>query len=379
VADGGLMQRRYEPIGVAEMLAAPGWQERAHGVGLVVELPPVRVEIPALNFGRYFLERWPVRESPGFVDWRQAFYESVRPAAYRMDDVMLHSRAGIVVYEDRVVRETLAHTSPEDHHYVRDGESIVLDTPVRGLAGSYVSALAGANANYFHNVVDCVGRLSAVPEALLASADGILVPEGCAVVARMLELAGGMPPLVPVGAGETIRVQHVILPGEMYGPIDFHPCLMGVLDRVAAGVNRARGRGRRIYIDRRGAWRRKLLNEDAVIEALAPFGLELVLLEEMTIEAQIGLFRDAALIVAPHGAGLTNLVYAQPGCRVLELQMDAYVNWAFRRFAALRGVQYDCIIGRAVDPWTDLSPAVHGMRWAISVPHVVAAVHSMVG
>jgi capsular polysaccharide biosynthesis protein len=110
-----------------------------------------------------------------------------------------------------------------------------------------------------------------------------------------------------------------------------------------------------------------------MLQPIRPHGLE-----SLSVYEQICLFREAQFVVAPHGAGLTNLAYARPGCFVLELQMDAYVNWAFRRFCALRGLTYDCLVGRSVGKWTELDPSVHGMEWLISVPHVVAAVSSII-
>jgi capsular polysaccharide biosynthesis protein len=130
---------------------------------------------------------------------------------------------------------------------------------------------------------------------------------------------------------------------------------------------------KRFYIDRREAGARKVTNEDEVISALAMLGVVPIALERLSIKAQVGLFRDAELIIAPHGAGLANLIWSRPACSVLELLMDAYVNWGFRHLAAMKGLNYDCILGRGEKPWLDLSGGVHFMRWEVSVPHLSAA------
>lgn len=51
---------------------------------------------------------------------------------------------------------------------------------------------------------------------------------------------------------------------------------------------------------------------------LAEYGFERVELEDLTIPEQAALFADADAVVAPHGAGLANLVYARDA-QVLEL------------------------------------------------------------
>src|SRR5580658_4907874 len=77
--------------------------------------------------------------------------------------------------------------------------------------------------------------------------------------------------------------------------------------------------GTRLYVSRGDAGFRRLVNEPAVIETLARFGFEAVALTGMSFARQAQLFHDAAIVVAPHGAGLADLVLARPGIQVVEL------------------------------------------------------------
>jgi len=86
------------------------------------------------------------------------------------------------------------------------------------------------------------------------------------------------------------------------------------------------GRRRRLYIDRRGAPNRRLVNETEVIAALARFVVQPVSLDGATLADLAALFADAELVVAPHGAGLANIVFAPHDCRVVELLPDRYAN-----------------------------------------------------
>jgi capsular polysaccharide biosynthesis protein len=54
------------------------------------------------------------------------------------------------------------------------------------------------------------------------------------------------------------------------------------------------------------------------VGALGPLGFERYVLEDLAIAEQIELFHDAEFVVAPHGAGLANLVFGT-GASVLEL------------------------------------------------------------
>jgi len=61
------------------------------------------------------------------------------------------------------------------------------------------------------------------------------------------------------------------------------------------------------------------LNESEIETALASRGFRTVVLSEMSFEAQVRSFSRARLIVAGHGAGLTNLLFAPPGAAVVEI------------------------------------------------------------
>src|SRR5690606_39867557 len=78
-----------------------------------------------------------------------------------------------------------------------------------------------------------------------------------------------------------------------------------------------------------GARRRRLVNEEALITALAAHDIVAVTLEEMTFVEQVRLFAEAELIVALHGAGLANLVFSD-AVHVVEIGSRAWPNPCFK-------------------------------------------------
>jgi hypothetical protein len=95
--------------------------------------------------------------------------------------------------------------------------------------------------------------------------------------------------------------------------------------RERVGVKPAPRRpGNRILISRAGAASRRIRNEDDLLQALSPLGFERYRLETLPVEEQIALFQDAECVVAPHGAGLANLVFA-PETAVVELFAADYI------------------------------------------------------
>jgi capsular polysaccharide biosynthesis protein len=103
----------------------------------------------------------------------------------------------------------------------------------------------------------------------------------------------------------------------------------------------------RVYISR-GLRRhsRKVTNEADVVDLLARWEVEAIRLEEMTIAEQIALFRCAELVIAPHGAGLANLVFCGAGTKVIEIFDPGYVNVCFWKLASqVEGVEYHYVLG----------------------------------
>ena len=96
--------------------------------------------------------------------------------------------------------------------------------------------------------------------------------------------------------------------------------------------------GERLYISRAKARRRCVANEGELWSALEPRGFDKLHLEDLTWSQQIAAFRSAKVIVAPHGAGLANMVFCQSGTKVIELFNRSYVNGCFWQLAALAGI-----------------------------------------
>lgn len=67
----------------------------------------------------------------------------------------------------------------------------------------------------------------------------------------------------------------------------------------------------RVYISRSTATGRRVINEADVLEALTPFGFVAYNLENLSFSDQVRLFSQAKIVIAPHGAGLANIMFSQ--------------------------------------------------------------------
>lgn len=134
---------------------------------------------------------------------------------------------------------------------------------------------------------------------------------------------------------------------------------------------------RLIYISRGDASRnRRVENEPQLEAALSELGFESVQLSPLTIYEKAHVFNSASIIVAVHGGGLANLVYCQPGTKVLEIFPDQYVRHAYYDIADKRGLQYDYMLLPASGEAQD---ALQGQKLgvALDVEKVMAKVVSI--
>lgn len=106
-------------------------------------------------------------------------------------------------------------------------------------------------------------------------------------------------------------------------------------------------KGRRLYISRGKAARRRIVNEDELSECLSRHGFETVRLEDFSIAQTARLIAGASHVIAPHGAGLSNLVFATPGAKVLEI-FGAHLTADCWRICGQRGLDYLAMQG--LDP-----------------------------
>ena len=116
----------------------------------------------------------------------------------------------------------------------------------------------------------------------------------------------------------------------------------------AAIADPPQSRGRRIFISRRTARGRRILNEEALYPLLDRFGFESVAMEQLDLPEQVAMMSEAETLLAPHGAGLTNMLFCPTGTRILEIADPEYPNPNFYAMAAALGHVYGHIPAQGV-------------------------------
>jgi capsular polysaccharide biosynthesis protein len=195
------------------------------------------------------------------------------------------------------------------------------------------------STGYFHWLTDVLPRLLAVREWW--GALGILLPATC----RNLPFVPASLALFPagtveyIGHEEVVRCRRLVVPTHTAPSGNYDEELVRQLRKTfvdAFGRTGRRSGPDRLYVSRRLARRRRLVNEDEVVDVLQRYGFAVIRPEEHPFEEQVALAAGARFLVANHGAGLTNMLFMARGS-VLELRhrRDGVNNCYFNLASAL--------------------------------------------
>jgi capsular polysaccharide biosynthesis protein len=127
----------------------------------------------------------------------------------------------------------------------------------------------------------------------------------------------------------------------------------------------------KIYLSRMGAGGRRLVNEPELQAALTARGFVTLQPEQVSVAEQARLLGAARCIVAPHGAALTNLVFAPPGAAVLELFHPGHKNTCYVTLAQACGHRYTCLDGQALTPAQGQQ-----LTYSVKIPEVLRRLES---
>ena len=122
-----------------------------------------------------------------------------------------------------------------------------------------------------------------------------------------------------------------------------------------------------LFVSRGDARLRRLVNEAELMAELTDLNFEFFYPKSGDHASQIQAFRSARIIVAVHGAALTNLLFCQPGALVIELFPSNHIKSTYCWLAMRLGLRYRAVIGFSGD---------YLQAFSVKVPLVVAEVEA---
>ncbi|WP_426060756.1 glycosyltransferase family 61 protein [Hymenobacter sp. B1770] len=108
---------------------------------------------------------------------------------------------------------------------------------------------------------------------------------------------------------------------------------------------------RRIFLNRKPQFQRRLTNNAAIEAIVKQYGFEVIYAEDLTYAEQVAMFAETEYFIGLHGAGFTNLIFSDLSrVHVLEIFSESLVHPHYYWYLELLKVNYyDAIMGSVLD------------------------------
>jgi capsular polysaccharide biosynthesis protein len=222
------------------------------------------------------------------------------------------------------------------------------------LEGEYLGFSTPYADNYYHWILEFIPRLEVIrrerPDIWDRAHGVILDPIRYPFQRETLDWLQLNKPVVENDRNMQVATLFVPSRAGMMGDPPRWACEFAYDALIGLGGLRAGEFGdarQRIYISRAKAEKRRVVNEEEVLSILTPRGFVKVQLEDLSVREQIRLFSQAQAVVAPHGAGLVNTLFCNPGTPLVELFPSGKSTHCFWMLAHHRGLKYRFVSGTA--------------------------------
>lgn len=315
-----------------------------------------------------------IDQTPKAVSYHRSALFEARAKKYRICELFVTKitngrvwgRNGAVITPDNYVLEDLSI----DHKRKASSVGYLKHAALIDWAVSSVKQVPGRVAVlthptsfiYFHWMLEVLPRLELLRKANfnLDDFDAFIFSSATKSFQKQSLAMLGIPEekIIECTPDMVIQAEEMVVPSQLVGRLKgtgYRPWALDFVNNLigAHGDTDQKKNHRRIYIGRGNTKFRKVLNEAALIDMLEAYGFVSVNLEDYSLTEQRSLMASAEAIVAPHGSGLTNLVFCRPDTLVIELFPTELLAPEYPRLSLVKGLDYYYAFsaGQIKDDW----------------------------
>ena len=277
------------------------------------------------------------------------------------EDSHVDTQAGLTVIDGRPVRETAVVTKLVTGYQGASTEELAAAPRIDD--GSIVLPLASQRmGNYCRWWLDSVAKLfvcrrsTALRDNLRGSKLDVILPELATPFQQQVVDLFSRQPFVVDRSNRVLRGRTVNSSGLTFGGgqriAGMAREMASFLDTlISPSEQRLRDRtGELLYVSRNESSMRRILNEDDLLPGLRDLGFQVISPGRLSLTEQIEAFRNARIVVAAHGAGLTNILFCRPKTALIEIFPEGGVHGsAFLRIASQLNFNYYFVVGQKVE------------------------------
>lgn len=226
------------------------------------------------------------------------------------------------------------------NHYVTSVKNNIVDFNITGFGKPEIAEAIhfckDYSSNFYHWLIECLPRFWVIdqfPELkkLPLIIDAELIPQQLEALHLFNKDKHA---IIPLKRSVAYNVKNLYIPSPLsllndnyVSPVDYaidtliSPIAVNyVREQVlnALGLTAQKGH-RKLFISRKLATYRHMLNANEIESHMLEQGFEIVYLEHLSFANQVALFSQAKIIVGQEGAGMANLIFAPSDCKILIL------------------------------------------------------------
>lgn len=261
-------------------------------------------------------------------------------------------RSGVISPDNKLIWDvSMDFFGAPEQHPVFSGQPL---PPVTRIPGTAAVMTAPGSDNYYHWLVDVFPRFELLRRAPIRIDKYIMNVNGTIPFQNETLAALGISrkQLIESHDGTHYQADTLVVPAVLNTRTLMPGWALPVIRRellTNRGITPIAGY-ERIYVSRLNAGHRRTENEQALIRILEGFGCRTVYMEQHSVADAARIFSSCDIVVAPHGAGLANLVFCRPGTKVVELFAPRYVNLCYWAISQHAGLDYHYLIGDGPQP-----------------------------
>ena len=148
-----------------------------------------------------------------------------------------------------------------------------------------------------------------------------------------------------ISNGFDLEISNLIFPSISSPSVLDYETIFWLRKKMLLNFKNKKIKKRRIFISRKDTNHRRIINEDDISKRLSLFGFETLTLSQLTLKEQIEAFRSSEIIIMPHGAGGTHMIYAPKNSILIEIQSPTQINTAIFNITQVLKQKYGFMIG----------------------------------
>ncbi len=287
---------------------------------------------------------------------------------FKADMSVNNTPARAVAFKDQYIEPRWGFVFESPENYIQQSAYLKPETLLRDIANrnlddviilpegiTYFMAYNHDYANYYHWTLQCLPSLCLYAALKnLNSELKLLLPSNLPGFAKqyldMLDIDMDTDvQLLPL-QDRLFFAKQLLYPSFLGGEFSFNasPVMLDYLEclyKRKLGSNshdgEIAGKKRILYCARLDSSNRRIINEKEVISFLEEnFEAEIFVSTGKSVAEQAEKFNSADILISPHGAGMSNLVFCKQGTTIIEIMPDKYINPCFATLALAKGCNY---------------------------------------